>query len=358
MKNSLKRVALYDPYLDTLGGGEKHILSIMEVFAELGYEINIFWKEDLSKEIRERFSLQFIKQLRFLPLKTLRTLQTFDYFFYVTDGSYFFSRANNNFVFCMVPDKKLYNLNLLNRLKLWNYKFISNSPFTTKSLKKLGINPITITPYIEDKIISNNKNEIKKEKMILSVGRFFPHLHSKRQDMAIKTFFQLKSQSRKFSDYKLILAGGLMKEDQKYFDQLKSLTKNDASVVFKPNVELYELYRLYKLSTYYWHFAGYGVDEEKNPEQVEHFGIAPLEAMASGCLSFCYSAGGPKELIVDGKNGFLFSTTDELIDKMIKVESDKSLQTKIITIGAKVIKEKFSYKVFQEKVIELIKVRH
>jgi glycosyltransferase involved in cell wall biosynthesis len=258
----------------------------------------------------------------------------------------------------MVPDKKLYNLNLLNRLKLWNYKFISNSPFTTKSLKKLGINPITITPYIEDKIISNNKNEIKKEKMILSVGRFFPHLHSKRQDMAIKTFFQLKSQSRKFSDYKLILAGGLMKEDQKYFDQLKSLTKNDASVVFKPNVELYELYRLYKLSTYYWHFAGYGVDEEKNPEQVEHFGIAPLEAMASGCLSFCYSAGGPKELIVDGKNGFLFSTTDELIDKMIKVESDKSLQTKIITIGAKVIKEKFSYKVFQEKVIELIKVRH
>ena len=50
MKNKIKRVALYDPYLDTLGGGEKHILSILEVFAEQGYEVNIFWDKNLTKE--------------------------------------------------------------------------------------------------------------------------------------------------------------------------------------------------------------------------------------------------------------------------------------------------------------------
>ncbi|EKE14265.1 MAG: hypothetical protein ACD_12C00601G0004, partial [uncultured bacterium] len=38
MKNKSKRIALYDPYLSTLGGGEKHILSILDVFAEQGYE--------------------------------------------------------------------------------------------------------------------------------------------------------------------------------------------------------------------------------------------------------------------------------------------------------------------------------
>ena len=47
MKNKIKRVALYNPYLDTLGGGEKHILSILDVFAEQGYEINIFWDKNL-----------------------------------------------------------------------------------------------------------------------------------------------------------------------------------------------------------------------------------------------------------------------------------------------------------------------
>ncbi|KKP65479.1 MAG: Glycosyl transferase family 2 [Candidatus Roizmanbacteria bacterium GW2011_GWC2_35_12] len=364
MKNKIKRVALYNPYLDTLGGGEKHILSILDVFAEQGYEINIFWDKNLSKKIKERFALQCINTLKYLPnifknssfpLQTLKNLSVFDYFFYVADGSYFFSGAKNNFVFCMVPDKRLYNLNFLNRLKLWNYKFISNSPYTTKQLTKWGVNPITIPPYIDDKLFTNNQN--KKERVILSVGRFFSHLHSKRQDLMIKSFKILKRKSKEFADYKLILAGGLMKEDQKYFNQLKSLAKNDSSIIFKPNVELYELYELYGLSTYYWHFTGYGIDEEKNPELVEHFGIAPLEAMISGCLTFCYSAGGPKELIIDDKNGFLFSDVNELIDKIIRIDSNKSLKEKVIENGKQFVKKNFSYQMFRSKVMELIKVR-
>ena len=42
MKNK-KRVALYDPYLDTMGGGEKHILQILKVLSEEGYEIDVLW---------------------------------------------------------------------------------------------------------------------------------------------------------------------------------------------------------------------------------------------------------------------------------------------------------------------------
>jgi len=348
MKNKAKKVALYNPYLDTLGGGEKHVLSILEVFAEQNYEINIFWDKDLTKEIKSRFSLQSIKRLKWMNKKNLRNLWPYDYFFYVTDGSYFFSGAKNNFVFCMVPDKKLYNLNLLNRLKLWNYKFISNSPYTTKWLNKWDISPITITPYIDDKLFLSNQN--KKEKIILSVGRFFSHLHSKRQDLIIKTFKDLKNKSKEFSDYKLILTGGLKTEDQKYYDDLKKLAGNDSSIIFKPNVKLYELYELYKLSNYFWHFTGYGVDEGKSPELVEHFGITPLEAMASGCLIFCYSAGGPKELIKNNENGFLFSNIDELIDKMVKVNSNEVLKTKIMSNGRRFVKENFSYQVFKNKI--------
>ena len=91
MRKNLK-AALYDPYLDTLGGGEKHIFSILEVFAEQGYEVNIFWDKNLTKEISNRFSLKLINQFKWQPnifknssplktLQTLKTLSSYDYFF-------------------------------------------------------------------------------------------------------------------------------------------------------------------------------------------------------------------------------------------------------------------------------------
>ena len=257
----------------------------------------------------------------------------------------------------MIPDKKLYSLSLINRLKLINYQFITHSLFTQKWLKKFGIKSTVIMPYLDNKLIKQDTNSFKKEKIILSVGRFFSHLHSKRQDLMIKTFKDLKTKSKEFKEYKLILAGGVMKEDQKYFNQLKSLAKNDSSIIFETNVSLDKLDKLYKLSNYFWHFTGLGIDENEHPEMVEHFGITPLEAIASGCLTFCYSAGGPKELIIDGENGFLFSDIDGLIDKMIEINNDNIKKEKIINNGKQFVKENFSYEVFRSKVTELFRVR-
>jgi glycosyltransferase involved in cell wall biosynthesis len=350
----MKKVGIYDPFLDTLGGGEKYILSIMDAFSDLGYEINIFWDKDLTKEIKERFQLRCIDTSKWVDKNNLKNLWSYDYFFYVTDGSYFFSGAKNNFVYAMIPDKKLYNLNLINRLKLINYKFITHSLFTQKWLNKFGIKSTVITPYLDTRLINQNLDSVRKEKIILSVGRFFSHLHSKKQGEMIQAFKLLKKSDNQFKDFKLILAGGLMKEDQKYFNELKKLAENDPSIIFKPNLPLYELYKLYKLSNYFWHFTGYGVDEEKNPELVEHFGITPLEAMASGCLTFCYSAGGPKELINDGENGFLFSSVKELISKMIKIGQKESYQKKVISNGKLFIKNNFSYEMFKRKIRSVI----
>ena len=79
------RVGLYNPFLDTLGGGEKHILSIIDVLGEQGAEITIFWDKDLTKQMENRFSLQCFKTLKWSPIKnvssslrTLSTLKTFD----------------------------------------------------------------------------------------------------------------------------------------------------------------------------------------------------------------------------------------------------------------------------------------
>lgn len=362
MKKNLK-VALYDPYLDVLGGGEKYILSILKVFDELGYQITIFWDENLTKQIKEKFSLHYINKIKwssnifknklfpFSTLKTLQTLRTFDYFFYVTDGSYFFSSAKKNYIYAMVPQQSLYSIDLINRLKTSNYTFITHSKFTSKWLKNWRINNHVLYPYIDDNFFQNSK--IKKEKIILSVGRFFSHLHSKQHEVIIDISNNLIRSYKNIGQYKFILAGGLKDEDKEYFNKLQKMTKDNPFIELKPNVTFKELVSLYQKAEFFWHFTGYGVDENTRPEMTEHLGIAPLEAMASGCITFCYNAGGPKELITDGEDGFLFNDEKELIDKMESSIKNQELRNKIIYNARKYVKENFSYEVFEKRVKEI-----
>lgn len=357
-----KKIALYDPYLDVLGGGEKHILSIIKAISE-NADIDIFWDKNIYKDIQSRLNINFSTTPTFKNnifnnkqniIQKFNSLKKYDYFFYVTDGSYFFSSAKNNYVFCMIPDKNLYKLNLINKLKTSNYNFISNSEFTKKWLNNWGIKSTVIYPYIDATFTKYEISKVKKEKIILSVGRFFKHLHSKRQDILIKTFLQLKKTNNLFSDYKLILAGGVKKEDEDYFLSIKNLSENNNSIVFKPNISFKELHELYKKSQIFWHIAGYGVDENKNPELAEHFGLSPLEAMAMGCITFAYNQGGLKETLVNGKNGFLFDTTDELIKKTRNVISNETLSNEIRKVAKLDVIKKFSYSTFKKNVLSVI----
>jgi len=356
----MKKVALYNPYLDVLGGGEKHILSILKIFDEEKFTIDVFWDKNLEKEIKKRFDLKF-NTLNFTAnifkdknkLNKWKILKNYDYFFYVTDGSYFFSRAKKNYVFGMVPKKKLYSLNLVNRIKLLNFNFITNSKFTQGFLDQWGIKSEVIYPFVTDKLLK--KNETKKEKIILSVGRFFSRLHSKKQTQIVQSFNRL-IKHKEFSNFKLVLAGGLKKEDSKYLEELKQVIADNKSIELKININYEELVKLYKKSTFYWHFTGYGIDENVQPEVVEHLGIAPLEAMAAGSIVFCFNAGGPKEFIIDEMNGFLFNSEGDLTAKMLKTFNNGLLQKEIIYNANKTICDSFSRKVFKKNVKDYFQI--
>lgn len=354
-----KLAALYNPYLDVLGGGEKHILSILKIFFDQGIKITLFFDQNLEKKIRERFNLDFLSKINWQPnIKNLsfwqkiNLLKKYDYFFYVTDGSYFISPAKKNFIFAMVPDKKLYRLNLINRLKLFNYRFISNSSFTSLWLKKWGIKSITIPTYIDDLFFKLNIN--KKEPIILMVGRFYKQLHSKKQDLAIKLFKKIKQKYLLFKKFKLILVGGLKEDDKDYFNFLIKIIGNNSDILVKPNITFNELIDLYQRSKYFWHFTGFEVDQEKDPEKVEHLGITPLEAAAAGCLVFCHNSGGPKLIFHNKIDGFLFEKEEEIINNMINLEKNPWQTKKIIDRARKMVKENFSYQTFKMRVEKLI----
>ncbi len=358
-----RKAALYDPFLDTLGGGEKHILSILKALEKKGFEITVFWDNNISKSIQRALHLNFSSPLIFAPSLKKRTffekrkaLKSYDYFFYVTDGSYFFSPAKKNYVFCMVPKQDLYRMDIANRIKTRNFSFISNSRYTKKWLEKWGVQSEVLYPHIDNDFIDINIQSLKKDNIILSVGRFFPHLHSKRQDIAIKMFNKLQHQNNLFKDFTLILAGGLQESDKEYFSYLQSLVGNNTSIILKQNISYNELKTLYKKSLYYWHFAGYGIDENKNPELVEHLGISPLEAMAAGCVPFCFKNGGPKEIISNGINGFLFESEQDLFEKMNEIASVASLHKKIQNAAKQYVGEHFRYDVFEKNAYKVLNI--
>lgn len=351
-----KRAALYDPYLDVMGGGEKHILSILQVLETNGYEVSVFWNGNLGHAVESKLNLRF-RNLRFeknifagAPVaEKLKALSGIDILLYVTDGSYFFSTAKKNFVFAMVPQKDLYRMSPANRVKTLNFRFIANSNYTASWLRKWGIASEVIYPYISPDLLEGPAET--KEDLILSVGRFFPHLHSKKHRELIDAFNRLAPSN---PHLKLVLAGGIKDEDRGYLEELKAMIGSNRNIRVEANVPYRTLVGLYKKAKIFWHFAGFGEDENSNPERVEHLGMTPLEAMAAGAVPFCFAAGGPKEIIREGENGFLFSTAGELLEKTAALLGNRKHYEAMQRTGREFVAGNFGWEVFKKHVEETI----
>jgi glycosyltransferase involved in cell wall biosynthesis len=99
--------------------------------------------------------------------------------------------------------------------------------------------------------------------------------------------------------------------------------------------------------------SGYGIEEKKNPKKVEHFGITTVEAMAAGAVPIIFAAGGHKEIIADGENGFLWKDTSSLLKSTKRIIEEKGLMKKLST-KAKMDSGVYEYERFEEEIIEFI----
>ena len=184
---------------------------------------------------------------------------------------------------------------------------VVNSQFTKKVVdKEYGIKSIVLYPPVSSIGMSG-----VKEKTILSVGRFEPSLNTKHQDILIDAFREL---SPIIPGWKLVLAGGSSSDE--WLEKLKQKAAG-LRVEFATNVSHTGLSDLYQKATIYWHAAGYVVDEVKNPELTEHFGISTVEAISAGCTPLVVPYGGQREIITD--SNFHWTTIPELVDKTQKV---------------------------------------
>lgn len=335
------KICFYSPYIPKhAGGGEKHLLDVALVAAKK-HQVVIAIPEEKESDIPEIVSkyeefmgtslsdIQFVKAplQNGTILKKLVWTAGFDALYYVTDGSLFFSLARKNYLHIQIP-LQLDKSSIIERLKLKNWSHINtNSEFTKKVIEKSWHVHVDTVLYPQVQVPKKLIKE--KDKVILHVGRFFKHLHAKRQDILVDIFRRLTERHPKVTKgWKLILVGQV--EDQKYFEELQAQAKG-LPIEFVPNATHSQLEEYYKKAAVYWHATGFDVDEEKNPEKVEHFGITTVEAMAHSVVPVVLAKGGQPEILGELGTELSWSTREQCL-----------------TITAELLKNKQYYQTIQQ----------
>lgn len=157
-----------------------------------------------------------------------------------------------------------------------------------------------------------------KEKLIVSIGRFTPHGHAKRQDVIMNAMAMLAGEPR-MKGWRLVLCGMVPNEPAAialYKDLLKKADACQTEIVLAPSREQIEDY-LWRARVYV-SAAGAGVRTPEDHWRCEHFGITVVEAASAGCIPVGYRLGGPAEIISRLGVGGTFSSTKDLARRILE----------------------------------------
>ncbi len=308
------KAAIFDPYLDTLGGGERYCLAFAKALVKKGWEVDVEWKDSSIKEkFKQRFGSE-LNGINFIP--DVKKGSGYDLCFWVSDGSIPLLRSRKNILLFQIPFHDVDGRTLFNRMKFFRINHsICYSNFVKGIIdKEYGIESKVIYPPVETIKIKPKR----KENVILYVGRFSQLAQSKGQEVLIKAF---KKFEKKCSDWRLILAGGGEIGVGEFINKLKKESEgHNIEIIESPDFKT--LLDIYGKAKIFWCAAGFGINEKASPERLEHFGMTTVEAMAGGAVPLVFNAGGQKEIVKNGKDGFLWDNVNQLIIKTRELVND------------------------------------
>jgi glycosyltransferase involved in cell wall biosynthesis len=347
----VKKVCIYNAYLPTMGGGENltvHMIAyINSIFPSASIDILCHKTEAFDKsqfagkefiQMLERHFDLSIKNTKvrlvnidfnqksslgnLLSLYKLSSLtKEYDLFINNTFSSVVPAHAKVNIYSCMFPwnlDRPVLSLmglfrRLFSRTFLKSYDmFLSISHYTQKWVDEYWkVNSFVLYPPVKTRKTFINPH---KENMIINVGRFFAGGHNKKQDIMIKTFIEMYDKGWT-KDWKLVLVGRRHTDEasHRYIQALEEIIK-DYPVELRYDTEPDELQNLLDQARIYWHATGYDELSTINPEKFEHFGLSTIEAVQFGAVPVVFHGGGQPEIVNHAKNGFLWTTANELMD--------------------------------------------
>jgi glycosyltransferase involved in cell wall biosynthesis len=345
----MKRIFIHSPYWLTRGGGERYSLTAAECLSE-DFEVLV---DAPSNNYLTDVSMHLginLERVKILPGENfMKNMSKFYGVFWVSDGSIPLLLSKRKVIHFQAPFKNVDGKSFKNRLKLLGVRVISNSFYTKGFIdKEYGVDSQVIYPPVE----VEKFEPIKKQKLILTVGRFSRSSQHKRPEILIRSFKHLVDGG--LSGFRMSVVGIVEDEESGLVAVgLRTLAKG-YPIAIRTNLNHERLIRLYEQAAIYWHAAGFGVDLDKNPERAEHFGISAVEAMAAGAVPVVFAAGGPKEAVRSGKDGLWWQTLPELERQTLRLINDESLRQSMANEGRERAKL-FSKKRFCQEAKELFR---
>ena len=337
------KIGLYSPFLaDNIGGGERYLLTVAECLLPQ-HQVDLIIPANQGhqpKKLKQHFINAFnlkLNKLNFIPgpfgpgfsrQDRQAFTRQYDSFYYMTDGSFFISKAKHNAVHFMIPFNQPPKFFQRLKLKSWHIK-TANSHCTQKALEK---NWRLKIDYVHWGAVSpQDFKSLPKKNLILHVGRFFSpkgNKHCKRQDFLVNTFIKMSQQGLK--GWRLVFNGPVDKgkDNLQYLNKVKRLAKG-YPITFNTKASFKTLQKNYGQAKIYWHATGYGINPITNPQAVEHLGLSTAEAMSAGAVPIVINKGGQPEIVTHAINGLLWQTQSELINQTLELINNQKLMTKL-----------------------------
>lgn len=323
------RIGIYNRYWNTRGGGEKHAGAAAEALSA-DHDVDLIGQEPFDPaQLSRSLNLDLSRTRRVIwpeaPEGEVAELtRAYDVFVNSTYGSCLPSRARRAAYLVFFPQPvahpwlaRLSRSGPPSRGFLRTYGvLIANSEYTRGWIeRRWKRESLTLLPPV-DVALFRAPPGVRKERRILSVGRFFAGSGNKKHLEMMGAFRRMCDRGL-LPGWRLRLAGNVHREHGehlRYFDEVRRLALG-YPIDILPDLPLEALRGEYHAAALYWHAAGWNEDEARNPERFEHFGITTCEAMSAGCVPIVIAKAGQLELVEDGRNGFTFSREDELIRK-------------------------------------------
>lgn len=389
-----KKVLVINPYVPTLGGGEKHMAYMCQFIERYyNYDVSIdilvhnyndIKVDDINYITIDDINNQFGLELKCSDFRKIKLLNARNFFerrknrldiskisseYDLMVNFKFLSnevgKAKTNIYGCMFPTTRL-----TKHTKWYKYpyaairdkqfydsydSFVANSKYTLswveKYWKKDSKNCVIYPPVFSKAEITGRYDELKKKNIIISVGRFFVGGHCKKQVDMVKFFINNK---KLFKDYEYHLVGAVSNDsnDLRYLNKIKRLASKTDNVFVHENYPFDKLMELYESAKIFWHATGYGCDDERQPANMEHFGITTVEAMSYGAVPVVIRKGGQTETVEEGVNGFLWENEQECVKKTVRLIEDDNLRKKFAEVSADKAND-YSIETFYERNEEL-----
>ena len=356
------RIGVYDPYLDSLGGGERYMLTIASCLANEN-EVVVFWHDkEILQKAQKKLDIDLSKvkvttnifDPKRSAVKKLIESSHYDCIFFLSDGSIPVTLARKTILHFQFPVEWVNGQTLLNKIKLNKVTdVICNSKFTKKYIdKKFNIESTVIYPPCGNTEKPNEYTD-NKQNLVITVGRYNPLSEGKsfkKHEVLIETWKKLIDNGLK--NWKFIIATSYLDEHKKQVDELeKQIEKYPIEIV--RHASFTEITQLYQKAKIYWHASGFGENIDQHPERTEHFGITVVEAMQYGVIPIVFNAGGTPEIIDQSIDGYLWNTTEELIEYTNKLMSHDTMRLGMTKEAVEKAK-KFSTNKFCKKLKDFI----